>query len=193
MPETGSAPLKNTKHELYAVGRASGLSRREVYANAGFTGSPHGGTARVEQCIGVLDRIEYLQKQAAEQMVRATVVSQNITRNQLNAEAQETYRRAMVGTPVMAKDGTPTGVSKPDLAAANRSIEIRAKLNGLMIDVTADIEDLDSVLEGKNPEELKAYILSLLEQVDPNLSKSMKAQMDETPDEQPDADAPLLQ
>ena len=147
----------------------------------------------LEKCIGVLDRIAYLQKQATDRTMRALVISQAVTRNQLNAEAQETYERAMLGTPVMAKDGSPTGVSKPDLAAANRSIEIRAKLNGLMIDVTADVEDLDSVLEGKNPEELKAYILSLLEQVDPNLSKSMKAQMDEKPDEQPDADAPLLQ
>ena len=178
MPEIGSAPLKNTKHELYCVGRASGLNKKDAHLNAGYAGSAHGGPPMVEQCSGVLDRLAFLQKLAAEQMIRAGAVSTAITRNQLNIEAQETYRRAMEGTPVMAKDGSETGVSKPDLAAANRSIEIRAKLNGLMIDVSANVEDLDAELEGKGPEELRGYVLSLLAQLDPNLSKTVKAQLE---------------
>ena len=205
MPETGSAPLKNPKHELYAVGRASGLSRKDAQANAGYIRSAGGGgsTTMLEKCIGVLDRIVYLQKQAADQMLRTTAVHQATSRNQLTAEALEVYRIAMTGSPVQAKNGQQAFVIddegekhlifKPDLTAALRSIELRGKLGGQFIDVTVDAEDLDSVLEGKTPKELNDYILSLVEQVDPNLTKSLKEQLDATPDEQPDAEAPLLQ
>jgi hypothetical protein len=109
--------------------------------------------------------------------IKSQAIASTVTRNLLSNRYDTVFDSAMEGTPVLAKDGSETGVMRPDLAAANASIAGQAKLHGLSLDVSANVENLDEELEGKTPEELKTFILGLLESVDPNLRKTVEAQL----------------
>ena len=152
----------------------------------------------------VAERREELQRQVAEKMLRTQAAGLSITRAQLNAESHEVFRLAMEGTPLLGKDGHAAEIKtgktgsdgepvmellrKKDLAAANRAIEIRAKLNGLWIDVSVNDDNLDALLAGKSPAELNEFMRSTIKEVAPNLSKAAKAEEDdstETPSTEP--------
>jgi hypothetical protein len=173
VPITGVAPLQNARHERFALARSQGNTLWDSYKLAGYTGDPKNGGYQVSKRKGVKERIKYLSDKVAELTVSAAAV----TRHEITEGVRDTIRLAKEGTPVLAKNGEVTDVKKLDLASANRGYEILAKMNGLMVDVTRD-DNLDTELEGKSPEELKHFVLSLLEQLDPNLRKKVESQMD---------------
>jgi len=74
-----------------------------------------------------------------------------------------------------------------DLSASNRADEILAKMHGFMLDVSRT-ENFDEELEGKSPDELRQIVLSLLEQLDPNMRKMVMSEMVES-----EADGQTLQ
>lgn len=172
--QAGTTPLKNARHERYAIARASGAARREAYlACGGQAKSVAQAAYSVENADGVQARISAILDEAKNQAIAINTV----TRGEIITSTRHIRELAVIGTPVLAKDGTPTGIYKPDFAAANRSNEILAKMHGFMLDVMR-VEDFDTELDGMNQEELQAFVLSLLEQLDPNLRKQLMAQLE---------------
>ncbi len=170
MPIPGSRPLDLPRQEKFALAIAQGLPDTEALAAAGYSDRCNSASGRLKRNTKVAARISHLRHQAAEKVVNATAVE----RSEIIESLRDTRKRAKRGTPLMAKDGTPTGVSKPDLSAANRSDEILAKMHGFMLDVHKNGDaELDAELEGMSAEDIQEFIHSLLEQIDPNLRKTV--------------------
>lgn len=166
-----SRPLRNNRRERYCIAVASGMTKRESIAVAGYaTKAPSQTIYQLHKSDEVRSRIVALQKQAAAAAISIT----SVTREEVIQSLRARRLRAQEGTPILAKDGSPTGDTREDFSAGNRSDEILAKMHGFMLDVHRE-ESLDEELDGKSPEELKVYILSLLEQVDPNMHKKLQA------------------
>ena len=93
-------------------------------------------------------------------------------------EFRSILRLAKEGATITDKDGNPTGAYKPDLSSANKANEGLAKMHGFMVDVNR-VESFDEELEGKDTKELEILLLSLLEQVDPNMRKKLLSEVEE--------------
>ena len=172
-PNDGSQPIyKNARWEKYSLGRVNGLSVREAYRNAGYEGESWASASKIENKPLVKQRVQWLREQAAERVVTSNAVS----RSELIESIRDTRKLAKEGTPVVDKHGVEVGIRR-DLSAANRADEILAKMHGFMLDVTRN-ETLDEELEGKSPDDLKVFVLSLLEQLDPNLKKQIVAEVE---------------
>lgn len=145
-----------------------GLSKLEAFRSAGYTGTDASGPATLYKRPGVQERIDFLRSQTAERAVIAAAV----TRGEIIEGLRDNVKQAKEGTPLLGRDGTPTDISKPDLASANRGYEILAKMHGFMLDVTRDDSFNDSLNQMEQPE-AEALVLSLIEQLDPNARKMM--------------------
>jgi len=178
--DPGSHPLSRVGYEKYCYARLNGLGPQEAHIEAGFSEKTKGNW-KLEGNPKIKRRLTWLRAQVATTVVNANAV----TRSEIIESIRDTRRIAKKGTPIFAKDGSDTGESKPDLSAANRSDEILAKMHGFMLDVTLK-EDLDAELDGKDPKELKAFVLSLLEQLDPNMRKQLMSEVQTSDDEVPE-------
>jgi len=186
--ESGKNPLRNAKQERYCLARMAGMKRKEAYFHAGWTSSDTSMPARQERIPAVKNRLLHLRSQVATQ----AVISAAVTRNEVTENLRHVFKLALRGTPILDKEGNPSSavidhetgevetLSKPDLSAANRSLEIQAKMNGFLLDV-ARKETLDEELDGKSTDELQAFLRSLMEQLDPNMRKKFLAEMEENP------------
>lgn len=144
------------------------MSKVEAFRQAGYTGTERSGPPTLYNRPGVKERIDFLRSQAAEQAVVAAAV----TRGEIIEGLRDNVRKAKEGTPLLGRNGEPTDISKPDLASANRGLEIMAKMHGFMLDVTRDDSFNDSLNQMEQPE-AEALVLSLIEQLDPNARKMM--------------------
>ncbi len=195
MPKAGSRSLANGMQESYCLAVARGAAKKDALLAAGYTSSPHGQSYMIENCVGVAARREFLQEEYKDKLFRASVVKNTVTRDQLNVQADEVWRLALEGTPILDRSGElikyDTGekdeegkpvmatARKRDLSSATRSIEVKAKLNGLWIDVNADgKEDLEKLLEGKTNEELSKHFEGLVTQHNPNLKTMLQEKVD---------------
>ncbi len=151
----GSTPLKEN-YERYCIARMNGMKPAEAHIEAGLSFKTRNNW-RLESKPEIKLRILYLKTQAAKKAVNSNAV----TRAELIEELRDNVR--------IAKES-----KKPDLSAANRSIEILAKMHGFSLDVSVT-ENFDAELEGKSPEELVSFLLSMLEELDPNLHKRLTA------------------
>jgi len=122
------------------------------------------------------DRIARLKTAKAEQLIKTEVAHLAVTRSEIIESIRDTRRLAKDGVPVINTKGSATGAMRVDLAQANRSDELLAKMHGFLLDVQRD-ETLDDELEGKSPEELREFVLSLLEQLDPNMRKKLMVEL----------------
>ena len=166
-PAPGEAQLRVRRQEQFALGVVQGLSRWEAYVAAGYTGAKDcGGPSILAKRPGVQDRIDFLMKRVETRVVNAAAV----TRSEIIEGLRDNVRLAKAGTPTIDKQGNPTDVYKPDLSAANRGLEILAKMHGMMLDVTRE-ETLDDLLEDLPAEEIRPFLVGLLDQLDPNMSK----------------------
>jgi hypothetical protein len=170
--DPGSHPLHRVRQERYCLCRLNGLSVPDAHVEAGFAVKTKDNW-KTESNPRVKRRLAWLRNQVADTVVNANAV----TRSEIIESIRDTRRLAKKGTPILSKDGSDTGHSKPDLSASNRSDEILAKMHGFMLDVTLK-EDLDAELDGKDPKELKAFVLSLLEQLDPNMRKQLMSEVE---------------
>jgi hypothetical protein len=150
-----------------------GLRAPAAHVEAGYSPKTQ-KNYKLEQTPSIVQRMKWLKSEAAKVVVNANAV----TRSELIEIARDNIRIAKKGTAIFTKDGSDTGETKPDLSAANRGVEILAKMHGFLLDVQVK-EDLDSELDGKSPEELKAFVVSLMEELDPNMQKALMAQMEE--------------
>jgi phage terminase small subunit len=89
-PKSG-APLKNPKHEAFAQSVAKGLSPEIAFKKAGYTPSLK-NAHRLKANEGVLSRIEYLQRAAAER----TVTTIERTLNELTLIAYSDIRETVI-------------------------------------------------------------------------------------------------
>ena len=169
-PDDGSSPCKISRQERYCLARMTGMGITEAHRHVGYTGK---NTWQTESMPSVKLRLGWLQTQLAERTIEANTV----TRIEVIEEFRDILKMAKKGTELVGRNGEATGVYKPDLSSANKANEGLAKMHGFMVDVTRT-ETLDEELDGKNSEELQAYVLSLLEQLDPNMRKTLLAQMD---------------
>ena len=62
-----AGPLSNTKHEKYALARASGMSIEDAYVKAGYKPN-RGNSARLNTNEGVLARVSELQSRVAAKL-----------------------------------------------------------------------------------------------------------------------------
>lgn len=169
-PAEGSSPCKISRHERYCLARMNGMLITEAHKHAGYKGSnPH----QTENMPAIAVRLNWLRTQSAERVIEANAV----TRVEVITNAREILQLAKQGTPVCDKDGEPTGVYKPDLSSANKANETLGKTIGVFVDVVRN-ETFDEELEGKSQQELEAVVLSLLEQLDPNMRKKLLSELD---------------
>lgn len=154
---------------------AQGMSQKEAFIAAGYShkSAGGGGPSTLTAKKDVQDRVEWLRRKTAAHTVQVAAVS----RSEIIESLRETRALARKGSPVLAKDGSETGVFKPDLAAKNRTDEILSKMHGFMLDVTRT-EDMDEQLEGMGKVEIESLITSLLEQLDPNMRKNFAAKIE---------------
>ncbi len=167
-PEPGSQPLENIAHERYCFARMNGMRVPEAHVEAGFSDKTKQNW-KLEKRAEVKARTRWLKIEAASR----AVASNAVTRSELIEILRDNIRLAKKGTPILGRDGADSGEVKLDLSSANRGVEILAKMNGFMLDVSVDETSLDSELEGKSEDELRVFLLSLIEQVDPNLRKML--------------------
>ncbi len=174
----GAQPMRVIRQERFALAVAQGLTLVEASVAAGY--SPKGGAPYMRsKKPHVAARIEYLRKRTAEKTVNAASVS----RSEIIESVRARRARAAEGTPLVARDGTPTGESREDYAAGNRCDEILAKMHGFLLDVHTE-EDLSEALKDKNIDELREQLASDIHDLDPNLHKQVveetEADCDET-------------
>ena len=172
-------PIKDVQYERYAQARAQGKGKKESYYAAGWDSkSPYQQTARLEKNKDIVGRIKWLLTDSARQ----TTQTQSVTRGELNSRYDEVYLLAIKGVPALDRNNRVVQVKsgdeevdlyRPDLAAANSSIAGKAKLNGLSLDVSAHVEDLDSELDSMTDDEIRSFAAAALEQVDPSLRKKI--------------------
>jgi len=188
----GSVPLKNAKHEKYAVGVAQGLNYTQAYKTAGFLGKPVCGKLGLNHKEGMQERIEWWKKKYAEKAMEIHVQNLVVTRNDINMKFELIFELAIQGSPVIAKDGSiarvnvldelgqPTGqtqeLRRPDLSSANTAVMGLAKANGLLLDVAANAEDLDGLLDGMSRKDISSKIVAINEKIFPNRRKMAEAQ-----------------
>ncbi len=207
--ESNRLPLRDTHRERYCQARAQGKNKSDSYYAAGWTGKrPYAMTPKLEVDPSVRGRIRYLLNDSARQCAQ----TQSVTRGELNSRYDEVYNLAIAGAPVLGKDGglvqvatgdkdehgdaVTTDLYRPDLAAANSSIAGKAKLNGLSLDVSANIEDLDAELDSMTDDEIRGFAAAHLEQVDPSLRKQLidaKSKANPDPDEESAEEGPTIQ
>ncbi len=163
------------------MARMTGMSPKDSHRHAGYNGRNFSG---VENCDPVQLRLYWLRSRTADRVVESAAV----TRVEIIESLRDSRAKAKTGTAILNRAGEPSGEFKMDLASANRSDEILAKMHGFMTDVTR-AETLDEELSGKDPKELESFVLSLLEQLDPNMRKILidkigpdAIDMDEIPD-----------
>lgn len=153
-----------------------GKGRKDAYEATGCRGKHWRQQAyKWEQLETVQRRLHRLRDDAAKRAIATKVDSDAVTRAEIVSSLRETREMARRGVPQLARDGTETGVYRPDLAAKNRSDECLAKMHGFMLDVVKT-EDFAEELAGMDETELKATVLSLVEQLDPNLRKQVLAE-----------------
>lgn len=168
----GQFPIPNIRWERYVMAVRAGMQKDAAYSHAGFSNNKKGAYWRLDQNKIVKARFLWLGKKTAEHSIEVSAV----TRTEIIESLRNTRLMAKEGFARGGKDGRSTEI-KVDLNAANRCDEILAKMHGFMLDVTRG-ETLDEELDGKSPEELREFVLSLLEQLDPNMAKMLMAQMD---------------
>ena len=174
----GNRPLPLVRQERYCISRMNGLKPEEAFFQAGYKSRSAGAAGRLERLPTVQRRLEWLRSQVADR----AIVANGVTRSEIIESLRDTRRLAKKGQRVLTRDGSDSGEVKLDLSTANRSDEILAKMHGFMLDVTLK-ENLDEELEGKDPVELKAFVLSLLEQLDPNMRKQLMAEVEVSDDD----------
>lgn len=137
-----AGPLKNQKHERFALEVAKGSPKIEAYKLAGYRKPDAGSATRLSKNAKVAERVAELQSRVAE---RTIVTVEGITQRLLN----------------IAKKGEGKD-DAPLLSVARASLMDAAKLNGLVIDRSklgfdfADLSDedldaLDRILGRKTP------------------------------------------
>jgi hypothetical protein len=149
----------------------------EAYGFVGYSTTSRNGAYRLERKPNIKDRMSSLQGFKAEEVVKVTGALEAVTRSEIIESIRDTRRLAKDGVPVINTKGSATGAMRVDLAQANRSDELLAKMHGFLLDVSRE-ETLDEELDGKKPEELREFVLSLLEQLDPNLRKMVAAELE---------------
>ncbi len=173
----GSHPLRNPKHEQYCLARVQGMSVMEAYGFVGYSTKSATGAYRLENHDEVKNRQSLLKTKKADEMIKQEVAHAAVDRADVIESIRDTRRKALEGVPVLNTKGSATGAMRVDLAQANKANELLGKTIGLFVDVTRE-ETFDEELDGKTPEELREFVLSLLEQLDPNLRKMVAAELE---------------
>lgn len=172
--EEGSVPIHNLRWERYAIARFHGLPPMAAYHEAGYkVGKSQSGPDRLSRKLIITKRILWLNARVAEE----AVTSKSVTRTEIIESLRDTRQLAKLGE-TRDRHGIYKE-TKVDLAASNRADEILAKMHGFMLDVSRT-ENFDEELEGKTPDELRDIVLSLMEQLDPNMRKMVMSQMAES-------------
>lgn len=172
--------MKNSRHEIFAQSIFSGAVKTDAYKSAGYESQcPANAISRLLCRPEMQARISWLHKQAAEQSIQTSAT----TIDQLFMESNLIFHAAMKGTPVLDRhgnqleiedeNGVKTKISKPDLSAANASVMARAKIGGLIVDKTENVENFDSELEGMSSEEIRELMRSIATLIDPNMKNTM--------------------
>lgn len=182
MPAPGEDPLKIQKQERFCLAMMRGMSQKEAYAAAGYKGNPRALANRVFCYPEVNARLQFLQNRVASTTVNGAIVDRAEVIEGLRAN----WHSARDGSEVM-KNGTGSGVYRPDHASVNKALELLGKSIGVFVDVQRE-ENLDAELEGKTPEELRQTVLALLQGLDPNLQKKLGAQIGLPDDEEPEGE-----
>ncbi len=172
--EDGSVPIHNIRWERYAIARFQGMPPMAAYHEAGYkVGKSQSGPDRLGRKMVITKRLVWLNARVAEE----TITSKAVTRLEIIESLRSTRQLAKSGES-RDRHGN-VRQEKVDLSASNRADEILAKMHGFMLDVSRT-ENFDEELEGKSPDELRQIVLSLLEQLDPNMRKMVMSEMVES-------------
>lgn len=163
------------RQERFADLLAAGRDEWEAYHEAGYTGNNRSSLDRAKARV----RDAVLAKQKHVQSVR--IRQDEVTREEVIESLRET--RLMAKNPERLhlkncglKRGDQTcacpAVSSPDLNAANKADELLGKTIGAYVDVKRE-QDLEAQLETMTDDEIQAFVLDQLKQLDPNYVRSL--------------------
>lgn len=139
--DSGSTPLRNARHELYCQARAEGMSQLNSYITAGYAGGNKSNASQMDKRDDVQARVKYLLSEKAKAVAEATAIAAAettkrvaISKEWVLNELLEVAAMGKATTPVLDKDGNPSGEYKQNLAAANKALELIGKEIGMFVE-----------------------------------------------------------
>lgn len=121
--------LKNTKHELFALNLAKGMTADAAYEAAGYKPS-RAAASRLSTKVNIRERVEELRSRIVERTIEKTAVSKEWVVEQL----VRVYKESMDGQPVKDRYGNATDKVMPNYSAANRALELLGKEEGMFVE-----------------------------------------------------------
>ena len=109
-----SKPLKNQRHERFAIGLFEGKTQDQAYADAGFKPN-RGNTVRMKANESIQGRLAFLQAEAAKEVI--------VDHAWITERLVENVNRAMEAVPNTDSEGKPTGVFTYQGAVANKALD----------------------------------------------------------------------
>lgn len=130
-------PLDNGKHEHFCQLVANGESATQAYVLAGYSEKGAAASAsRLLKAAEICERLAFLrslkEKQHAE-AVNAVIERHALTKDWVIQQLMENVDMAKQATPVLDRQGNPTGLYEQNLAAANRALELLGTELGMFI------------------------------------------------------------
>jgi len=122
--------LPNAKHERFVLELLAGKSQSEAYLAAGYSAKSvavaSAAATRLLKDPTIAARLEELQAAAAAKAA--------LSKSWVLEKLRENVERAMQATPVLDRDGKPTGEYVYQGSVANRALELIGKEQGMFID-----------------------------------------------------------
>ncbi len=148
-------PLASAQRERFCQAIVGGMKGADAHKHAGYV-AKH-GTRRCDQAsklkrvTEVRLRILALQAEVAAQTVESVAWSQG----QVMTELKVNVDSARKGYPIIARDGSHSGLYRPDFAAVNRALELYGKQLGMFKETRLVGSAEDRALDAMNDEEVK--------------------------------------
>lgn len=152
----GKKPKLSPQQEKFADLLASGRPDWDAYHEAGYEGQALSSLVRAKRRV----REAVMERQGRVQKVRET--QDEVTRQEIIESLRETRE--------MAK--SPDEGQRQDLNAANKADELLGKTVGLYVEVKRD-QDLEAQLEHMSDDDIRAFVVDNLKQLDPNYLRNL--------------------
>ncbi len=149
------APLASAQRERFCQAIVGGMTPTEAHKYAGYI-SKHGAkratqASKLKKVTDVHLRIVALQALAAAQTVESVAWSQG----QVMGELKTNVDQARKGYPILARDGSHSGMYRPDYAAVNRALELYGKQLGMFKETLLVGSAEDRALDAMDDEEVR--------------------------------------
>jgi len=163
--------LKNPRWEEFAKQKATGQKHADAYLASGFVVEAKRGQERRRVAANragrlmsghpeIGARILELETKSREDAIERSTIDRNYVLNGIKTNVE----RALQATPVLDRDGKPTGEWRYEGSVANAGYQLLGKELGMFADRTL-IGSLDTEIEGMTSEQLRRYVRTLCNEV----------------------------